>query len=214
MHPEQMMQLANLRHQEALAAAAAGRVPRRQPRGSFARVLRRSGGRGGFSRLWPAAAMRKRGDAVPAARQPAPVRSATPERSSMAATEREPKPATDLPEALADLRPLVTDGNDQASASERSSRRSAQDQASASERSSPRSAPDQAQRARNRDDDRRRPGETRHVPEIAHLPRVSASARHLEVRPTEPERLRVLRVPPGRGGIVGAGERCRGERTA
>jgi hypothetical protein len=114
MHPEQMMQLAELRHQEALVAADA----RRRLGPSRVGAVWRSGRRGGFPLLRRSTAQRRHGNAASTARQPDLVRSALPPRIPITTTGREATRDTDSQKWPGELRQRAAD-DDQAMATER-----------------------------------------------------------------------------------------------
>lgn len=119
-----------------------------------------------------AAAMKKLNDAESAANRhldrAARATSTATHRSAAAAAERETKKAADAQKKIADNSKSIS-----------------------TKRGSLSSAEAQEQRGRDREEERRRRSEKQHAREVAQLAR-AAPIRYVEVRPPEPERLRVL----------------------
>lgn len=126
-----------------------------------------------------AAAMKKVNDAESAANRhldrAARATSTATRRSAAAAAERETKKATDAQKKIADVRRKVADNSKSIS----------------TKRGSLSSAEAQEQRALDRQEERRQRNEKQHAREVAQLARPTP-IRYVEVRPPEPERLRVL----------------------
>lgn len=97
-------------------------------------------------------------------------------RSALSAAERKEKQATTASDKVAALSRRIADAN----------------KSMATKRTSLRSAEAGEQRARDREDERRRQKEKDHAREVARLSRPTTQIRYVEVEPPKPEPLRVL----------------------